>query len=247
MEKTPRPNLYDYLKIIAIVLMIIDHIWFFFFPDALWMRLLGRGAFPIFLTLVWLSGSYKRRRDLLIWAIITQIPIVIFSISNHAYWFLTLNILRSIIIARYIVHTLHQKNIKRALGISLILLTIIPITEAIFDYGSFAIFFALWWWMLREEKNTIITSIYGASIWTLLMIFSIHNFQFSYNQQILLGIYAIIHIVLMYIVQYKNYSIYIHPKRDKIIYRVAKNALTIYIIHLIIFVIIKSILWHILI
>lgn len=246
MLKTPRPNLYDYLKIIAILLMIVDHLWFFFFPDAVWMRLLGRGAFPIFLTLVWLSGSYKRRRDLFIWAIITQVPIVIYAINNQAYWFLTLNILRSIIIARSIIYILHTKETKRYITISLALLPVLPLTQLIFDYGAFAIYFAIWWAMLHQNKNIIITSIYGSSIWTLMMIFSISSFGFTSIQQTYIMIYACIQIILMYIVQYHNFTIHTYPKRDQIIYRIAKKALIIYIIHLTIFVIIKAILWHIL-
>lgn len=246
MIKTPRPNLYDYLKIIAIVLMIIDHLWFFFFPDALWMRLLGRGAFPIFLTLVWLSGSYRRRRDLVIGAIIVQIPIIIYSLTHHTYSFLTLNILWSIIIARAIIYLLQKnKDIKRYIAVSCLLLPFLPITEIVFDYGAFAIYFALRWAMLQEKRDILTTSMYGAIVWALLMIFSIANFGFDYAQQEIIRVYAIIHMILMYIVQYKNYSIHIHKKRDTIVYKIAKNALLIYIIHICAFVIIKSILWHI--
>ncbi len=246
MFKTPRPNLYDYLKIIAILLMIVDHLWFFFFPEAGWMRFLGRGAFPIFLTLVWLSGSYKRRRDLFLWALITQIPITIYAISNELYWFLTLNILRSIIIARAIIYVLHTKETKRYIIISLTLLPILPLTQLAFDYGAFAIYFAIRWAMLHQHKSTTITSLYWASIRTLMMIFAIPNFQFTPTQQTYLRIYAGIHIILMYIIQHQNFTIHLYPKRDKIIHWIAKKALIIYIIHLTIFVIIKAILWHIL-
>ncbi|MBQ7074369.1 hypothetical protein IJM86_04975 [bacterium] len=47
-----RPNLYDYLKVLAIITMIIDHLGYYLFPEFLWMRLVGRIAFPIFLFLV---------------------------------------------------------------------------------------------------------------------------------------------------------------------------------------------------
>ncbi len=247
MFKTPRPNLYDYLKIMAILLMIIDHLWFFFFPEANWMRLVGRGAFPIFLTLVWLSGNYKRRRDLFLWALITQIPIAIYAISNELYWFLTLNILRSIIIARSIIYVLHTKETKRYIIISLTLLPILPLTQLVFDYGAFAIYFAIRWAMLHQNKSIVTTSLYGASIWTLMMVFSIPSFHFTTTQETFVRIYAVLHIILMYIICYQNYTIHIHPKRDQIIHRIAKKALIIYIIHLTIFVVIKAILWHILI
>ena len=46
--KETRPNLYDYLKIVAIFTMIIDHIGYFFAPEIIELRLIGRVAFPIF-------------------------------------------------------------------------------------------------------------------------------------------------------------------------------------------------------
>lgn len=38
----------DFLKVLAVVSMVIDHLGAFFFPDALWMRVAGRLAFPVF-------------------------------------------------------------------------------------------------------------------------------------------------------------------------------------------------------
>ncbi|MCR5413044.1 MAG: conjugal transfer protein TraX [Patescibacteria group bacterium] len=33
-----RPNLYDYLKIIALIAMLIDHIGYYLLPECLWLR-----------------------------------------------------------------------------------------------------------------------------------------------------------------------------------------------------------------
>ena len=70
---TARPNLYDYLKIAAIVVMIIDHAGFFLLPELVVFRVIGRLAFPVFLFLVGLNGFYRRSRALWICAIITQL------------------------------------------------------------------------------------------------------------------------------------------------------------------------------
>ena len=40
------------LKIIAMILMLLDHLWATFVPDNQWMTLVGRMAFPIFAFLI---------------------------------------------------------------------------------------------------------------------------------------------------------------------------------------------------
>jgi len=47
-----RPNLYDYLKVFAIIAMIIDHVGYYLYPELEVLRWIGRFAFPIFLFLV---------------------------------------------------------------------------------------------------------------------------------------------------------------------------------------------------
>lgn len=67
------------IKVIAIILMIIDHIGLFFFPQYLELRLVGRLAFPLFAWLIAngahhthnMSGYLKR---IFLFAFIAQIP-----------------------------------------------------------------------------------------------------------------------------------------------------------------------------
>lgn len=51
---------YDVLKTLAVVLMIIDHIGMYFYPEALWWRVFGRASAPIWLFLI----GYSNSRDL---------------------------------------------------------------------------------------------------------------------------------------------------------------------------------------
>ena len=51
------------LKMIAILAMAIDHIGFLFYPQAIWLRIIGRIAFPIFAFMI-AEGCYYTRNKL---------------------------------------------------------------------------------------------------------------------------------------------------------------------------------------
>ncbi|MDP2670231.1 MAG: TraX family protein [bacterium] len=77
MQLSQRPNLYDYIKVIALISMILDHIGYFLFPEQIIRRVVGRLAFPLFLFLVGYNLSRRRRWSLWIAGIIVQIAIFI--------------------------------------------------------------------------------------------------------------------------------------------------------------------------
>lgn len=56
-RRLTRPaNTYDLLKSVAVLTMVIDHLGLYLFPEMLWLRVIGRSAFPLFLFLVGYSG-----------------------------------------------------------------------------------------------------------------------------------------------------------------------------------------------
>ncbi len=61
MTKVLPKNLtsYDLLKTFALVLMIFDHVGYYFFPEHLWLRALGRLSAPVWLFLI----GYAQSRD----------------------------------------------------------------------------------------------------------------------------------------------------------------------------------------
>ncbi len=69
----------DLLKILAILFMLLDHIWATFYPDILWLHLVGRMAFPLFAFMIvegffHTSNLNKYMYRLLILAFVSEIP-----------------------------------------------------------------------------------------------------------------------------------------------------------------------------
>ena len=67
------------LKLLAMAAMLVDHMGYLFFPQARWMRCVGRLAFPIFAFQI--AEGWYRTRDrkkytlrLLICAVVSEVP-----------------------------------------------------------------------------------------------------------------------------------------------------------------------------
>ena len=74
------------LKIIAVVLMMLDHLWASVIPGNRWMTMLGRSAFPIFAFMVaegymHTSDVKKYMKRLFVFALISEIPFNLFYIG----------------------------------------------------------------------------------------------------------------------------------------------------------------------
>ena len=106
-----RPNLYDYLKILALITMLIDHIGYYLFPEILVLRLIGRIAFPTFLFLVGFNGSFRWRRELF-WRGIGIRALTSFVAWHFSFWSFGANILIAILLARGLMHFLLETKNK---------------------------------------------------------------------------------------------------------------------------------------
>jgi len=62
-------NSHDLLKISAISTMVVDHIGRYFLNNSVWWRVVGRMAAPQFFFLVGYSGSYRFKREILVYGL----------------------------------------------------------------------------------------------------------------------------------------------------------------------------------
>ena len=176
---------YDLLKSLAVITMIIDHIGYYFFPEQIEWRIIGRMSMPIWLFLI----GYARTREitptlwiggglLIIGDIVTGMPL------------LSLNILFTIIFVRFFLNGVMEFAEMGRQTMFMIIMTfsiaVLP-TVFIFDYGMQAMLFAMFGYMVRnqlkmEYKNEAILLFAGVIFIVYVsyqkLLFGMNNYEF---------------------------------------------------------------------
>lgn len=234
-----RPNLYDYLKILALITMLIDHIGYYLFPEILVLRLIGRIAFPIFLFLVGFNGSFRWRRELF-WRGIGIRAFTSFVAWYFSFWSFGANILIAILLARGLIHFLLETKNKILWYVSfLFLLFSHSLMLNFLDYGALSFFFVLRWWKASKDKQWFFLWI-PVMIWLFLQniqVFGFWRVNGNWTQYCILIACFLILILLFRILTKKNYTLSWKWWWSKIILRISQHALLFYGVHIVLLVI----------
>lgn len=138
--------------------MLIDHIGAYIFPDAYWLRCIGRLAFPIFAFFIAEGMRYTRSRKryvltLLAFAIISQIP---YGFLREFYY---LNILFTFLIAIFAIFLIenYKKNETLYMIYLLLLGSVLLFVEFlnIVDYGIFGVLLILVFYFVKDKKLSL--------------------------------------------------------------------------------------------
>ena len=169
---------YDLLKALAIILMIVDHIGYFFFPEEVWWRVWGRLCVPIWFFLI----GYANTREIpkLFWIVGSLVALS--SIVAGEYLF-PLNIIFTLILARVAVDWLfnHAMRNREAFAGMFFLLFLLSIPTLVFiDYGTMGLLFTLMG-TLRRRKDVLL-----APRWMVLSFFAAGMGAFILMQSLLL-------------------------------------------------------------
>ena len=142
---------HDLLKAFAVIIMIIDHIGYYFYPDDMWWRAVGRIGFPIWFYL----AGYARGRD---------IPRILlggglfllamnFVVGETLF---PLNALFTIMILRLCIDpvmNIVRGNVQRIWGFLFIFTVLFLPTTALTEYGTLAAIFAMFGYMVRHRED----------------------------------------------------------------------------------------------
>jgi len=141
-------NSWDAIKLLALLLMFVDHSGHFYFTGEQWLRAIGRGAVPIFLFLGGFAASYRFKWDIFALALLMSVSDVL--LTHHLR---TQNILFTILLCRLIFAWLESKGrtIERPWEWYAGSLALIASIFAV-QYGSFGMLFAISGYLARRSQ-----------------------------------------------------------------------------------------------
>lgn len=142
---------YDLLKTFAVIIMIIDHVGYYFFPENDWFRAVGRIGFPIWFYLV---GHASGRN--ISWKLFGGASLLLGLNYVVGMALLPLNALFTIILLRLSIdHVMAPlKKVPALLWPMLMLMTVLILpTDLAFEYGAQAFLFAMFGYMVRHKDE----------------------------------------------------------------------------------------------
>lgn len=144
------------LKIIAIVIMAIDHTGALFFPDILAIRIVGRLAFPLFAFFI--AEGYRHTRSVYKYLARLGICAVVFQIPD---WFFgvhyVLNIFATLFFGLAAI-TMYDRLKDRSLALSWLAAAAAAVAAEVAgaDYGAYGVFYMLVFFIVAGNLNKTI-------------------------------------------------------------------------------------------
>ena len=146
-------NYQDFLKLIAIVTMIIDHVGVYFFPETTELRVIGRYSMPIFGFFVGYNFKNSINFSILLYGS------MLYLISTIFIWkdFTQANILISLFLGQVYLFYFqnHFKTLTKGWLHFIMLVTFFPFTVYFFDYGSLIIVIIVMGYMVKIKSVNI--------------------------------------------------------------------------------------------
>jgi len=149
--KKPKPQdvtSYDIIKAVAVVIMICDHIGFYFYPENLWWRAIGRIGFPVWFFLPGYAQGRGIATSLWVGGLMLAAGNIIAGMP-----FLPVNALFTIIMIRLSVDSIVKLVHKQEWlfwGVCFGLIIIYTPTTAFAEYGSLGLLFGVFGWLVRN-------------------------------------------------------------------------------------------------
>ena len=142
---------YDLMKAIAVLLMIVDHIGYYFYPDEMWFRVFGRLCVPIWFFLV----GYARSRDLSppIWIGAGLLVLVSMGAGQSVF---PVNVLGTMIAIRLVIDPVMKmmtQNAQAFMAFCLVLLLLALPSYAYTEYGTQGLLLAIFGYIMRNDPQ----------------------------------------------------------------------------------------------
>jgi hypothetical protein len=143
------------LKVFACLIMLIDHMGYVFFPNALWLRVIGRLAFPLFAYFI--AEGYRRTRDvadylgrLTLFALISQLPFMYAFNTKSLY----LNVFFTLAMGLYAAY-----NYDKSKKVSMVIIIAAACQIINTDYGAYGVLLVFLFNKYHDDFKAMVKSV----------------------------------------------------------------------------------------
>lgn len=230
-------NSHDLLKAIAITLMILDHVGYYFLPQVIELRVIGRFSFPLFFFLIGYSHNYRFKWDVLV----LFLAMAVQDATLH-FPILPTNILLNVILTRIILQFLERVTwtTEQILTVLICMSLGYLLLGLLTDFGIFGLVLALCGYFVRTKPQSklclhwfILTFIaYSATAITGFKFPLIHSLVFITGLAAMFVFFYHYHLQVYSTVTNKNPAVYG-------VMILARYSLYIYAMHLMLFKLLK--------
>lgn len=235
---------YDLIKAFAVIIMIADHLGYYFFPEQEWWRAIGRVGFPIWFFLVGFSRGRSVSRELIIGAGILAVASLILQSLVIPF-----SALVTIIIIRLMIDPVMKLFMKgpEFAGSILIFLAVFAVPSwEVCEYGFLALITAMFGNIVRNQEEYFPHSgsrrvaVLGMMLYTLGTFIFYEQLAFSFSLNAFLFMAIITSAVLLVLsefrsVSYPGLSAQIPASGQMAIQFLGRRTLEIYVGHLVLF------------
>jgi len=142
-------NTHHFIKVVALLIMTIDHLGAFLWPDLLWLRAIGRVGFPVWFFLVGHATRYHTGRELVLWALILTLASPLLGLP-----FFLLNALITIIACQWVLRVIERRDsfVREPYALLFACVLFGPGTFALTEYGTLGLLYALMGYAVRTGQ-----------------------------------------------------------------------------------------------
>ncbi|MEC8664043.1 MAG: TraX family protein [Pseudomonadota bacterium] len=232
---------YDLLKAFAVIIMICDHIGFYFYPDDMWWRAIGRIGFPVWFFLIGYAHSREITKSLLIGSVILLVTAVIFGM-----YVFPLSALVTIICLRLVIDRVGRgalSSMQAMAGLMIGCVLIALPTGILVEYGTMALAFAVFGYMVRARQDgrdvSMDMQVMCMMLATMSFVLVQHfTFKFSEPQLYFVGIGTLGVMLILFFFSKIEFSklTNVLPQSFKVLIQfLGRRTLEIYVAHLVLF------------
>ncbi len=229
---------YDFLKMAAVLLMIVDHIGFYFFPEVEEFRAIGRWCVPIWFFLIGYANSRDLGGPLWIAAGVLIVGDVIAGMTLFP-----LSIIATIIVVRVLLNILMDfamESRQNFWTLCVILMFLILPSIFIFEYGAEGFLLAMMGYLLRRQDQVSDVRLDLFVLFVFLIFICAETVIFGFNQDmvILMSAGTVVSFVSIYYfraMEFETLTRMLPVYVTKFIQFFGRHTLLIYVGHLLAF------------